>query len=192
MGTRGAFGFYKDGKGKITYNHFDSYPEWLGVKILGTLKKFSIKQIKEAFDNIILVNEHEKPNKKQIKECREFSNLNVNRRSYEDWYCLLRKAQGDIGVYLNGNCRYMIDSEDFLKDSLFCEYGYVANLDKKVLEIWIGFQKGIQKNRYKVSKVDEQGYGNCALVKEYPLNKLPSEKKFLEDLKNAQLYQAGE
>lgn len=30
MGTRGALGFIKAGEHKVTYNHYDSYPEGLG------------------------------------------------------------------------------------------------------------------------------------------------------------------
>lgn len=33
MGTRGMYGFYRNGVTKATYNHFDSYPEWLGKKL---------------------------------------------------------------------------------------------------------------------------------------------------------------
>ena len=36
---------------------------------------------------------------------------------------------------------YMIDSSDFIKDSLFCEYAYIVNLDSGMLEFWKGFQK---------------------------------------------------
>ena len=34
MGTRGVIGFRIDDKDKVMYNHMDSYPEYLGVKIL--------------------------------------------------------------------------------------------------------------------------------------------------------------
>jgi len=33
MGTRGAYGFRKNGIDKVTYNHFDSYPEQLGESL---------------------------------------------------------------------------------------------------------------------------------------------------------------
>lgn len=50
MGTRGAYGFYKDGQNKLTYNHFDSYPEGLGNTVVdfcrATMRKGEIKCIK--------------------------------------------------------------------------------------------------------------------------------------------------
>ena len=34
MGTRGLYGFRKNGIDKLTYNHLDSYPDWLGKKVV--------------------------------------------------------------------------------------------------------------------------------------------------------------
>ena len=34
MATRGLYGLRKNGQDKLTYNHFDSYPDCLGRKIL--------------------------------------------------------------------------------------------------------------------------------------------------------------
>ena len=42
----------------------------------------------------------------------------------------------------------MINSNDFIKNSLFCEYGYIINLDNKSLEFWIGISK---KNHKKIT-----------------------------------------
>ncbi len=43
MGTRGAYGFYykteKETIEKVTYNHYDSYPECLGYNILQFIKE---------------------------------------------------------------------------------------------------------------------------------------------------------
>ena len=42
MGTRGVTGFVADGKWYVTYNHFDSYPEYLGMQVLNFAKKLPI------------------------------------------------------------------------------------------------------------------------------------------------------
>ncbi len=84
------------------------------------------------------------------------------------WYKLLREAQGKMDVYLTGELRYMIDGIEFIKDSLFCEWAYIINLDNNTLEVWKGFQQSPQKdNRYGTSL--EDGYYPCALIKTYPL-----------------------
>jgi hypothetical protein len=75
---------------------------------------------------------------------------------------LLREAQGDLTAFKKG-LRYMIDYANFLKNSLFCEWGYVINLDTNQLEVYRGFQKKPNDNRYVVSKPDD-GYYNCALA----------------------------
>lgn len=38
MSTRGFISFVIDGQEKTTYNHSDSYPDWLGVRVLAALK----------------------------------------------------------------------------------------------------------------------------------------------------------
>ena len=38
-------------------------------------------------------------------------------------------------MYLNG-LKYMLNGNNFLKDELFCEYGYVINLDENTLDIY--------------------------------------------------------
>jgi hypothetical protein len=74
----------------------------------------------------------------------------------QGWYDLLRSDQGDLEAY--AEIGLMIDSASFIKDSLFCEWAYIINLDRGVLEVYRGFQtKKPKKNRYALSKeeIDE-------------------------------------
>ena len=71
------------------------------------------------------------------------------------------------------------DSNDFLIDSLFCEYAYIINLDKNVLEFYRGFNKDKNaKGRYAslISKwnasdpnMNGEDYYGVKLVQEIPL-----------------------
>lgn len=168
MGTRGCYGFRKNGMDKLTYNHFDSYPDWLGRKMIEFCKTTSIKEMNEIFDRLVLVNRHNKPTQEQIKECIDFYDGSVSNQTVEDWYCLLREAQGEPSAYKNG-LKYMIENNDFIKDSLFCEYAYIVNLDDNCLEFYVGFQKTPDEiNRYGTEKVD--GYYPCRMVACYPLD----------------------
>ena len=191
MGTRGAIGFFKDGQGKITYNHYDSYPEVLGLSILKEIKGFSVEQMKKAFNNLKLVkNSEAKPTPKEIKNFEKWSNASVGSQGMGNkeictYYQLLRNVQGTLKPYITGEVNLIIDSEDFLIDSLFCEWAYIVNLDKEVLEVWEGFQKTPQENRYKITEKFNSGtesYFNCKIIREYPLKKLPTKNKFLKDL----------
>lgn len=179
MGTRGCYGFRKNGVDKLTYNHWDSYPDCLGESVVEFCKSTSIAEMNEIFDRIIMVEEGSKPTKKQIVECIEFYDSGVSTGSVEDWYCLLRETQGNLNVYKNG-LGYMIDSGEFIKDSLFCEYAYIINLDTNCLEFWVGFQdKPCEGNRYGTETSDNMGkYYPCKMVSYYALDT----SKIIEDI----------
>lgn len=172
MGTRGIYGLRKNGKDKLTYNHYDSYPEGLGKDILTFIAENKSK-LNEVYDNIILVNEDTTPTQEQIEACKEYTNLSVSEKSTDDWYCLLRNTQGYLTPYLNGKL-YMINNEDFIKNSLFCEYGYIINLDENVLEFWVGFQTTpTQDNRYGTETIEKDyGYYPCKNVLNIPLEEI--------------------
>jgi len=186
MGTRGAYGFRIMGEDKLAYNHFDSYPSGLGKSVINEIRGASNEQILYAAHNIIMVNEDVKPTKEQIEECERFSNFNVGGGEV-GWYQVLRDAQGDIGIYflnfqnadkVNVNVdtptgkedntmslRYMIDSKEFVKDSLFCEYAYILNCDTMHLEVYKGFNKNPNaKGRYAGFKDGE--YNGIVLIDE--------------------------
>lgn len=140
MGTRGAFGFRVNKQDKVTYNHFDSYPSGLGQDVLEYVAARTPQKLKAIASAIVMVNSDSKPNEEQIAECAPWTNLDVSNQTVEDWYCLLRNSQGNLEAYENG-LKYMIDSQSFLLDSLFCEYAYIINLDENVLEFYSGFNQ---------------------------------------------------
>jgi hypothetical protein len=135
MGTRGGYGFSKDRQLKVTYNHYDSYPDVLGESIVGFIKNTSYEDMLKAYDNIELINEWEIPNEEQIQHCKDAGtvDLGVSFGREDDWYCLLRKAQGDLSFYTLKGLKYMTNSEKFLENDTFCEYYYIISLDDKTL-----------------------------------------------------------
>ena len=168
MGTRGCYGFRKNGIDKLTYNHYDSYPDYLGKIMVNFCKETSLDEMNEIFDRLILVDEGGKPTPEQIEECKKYYDGSVSRQTPEDWYCLLRNAQGEPKEYKNG-LRYMTDANGFIKSSLWCEYAYIINLDTKKLEFWAGYQNTPDPdNRYGTEKNDS-GYYPCKMVAEYSL-----------------------
>lgn len=185
MGTRGACGFHKNGKDKVTYNHYDSYPDYLGSNIIDFICSTTDEQLHDIYDKIILVEEDSKPTKEQIEECKKWYDDNVNNGSEENWYCLLRNAQGNLEAY-NDDLKYMIEYSGFLKNGLFCEYGYVINLDTMKLEYYVGGGKTNYRNRYHLTKEEVEihkkesfGYMNCKLVKTFDLDTV---RKFPDDV----------
>jgi len=171
MSTRGAVGFYKKGVDKITYNHFDSYPSGLGNVMKQFFSETSPAQIEDIFAKIVLVDNYTPVSKQDRIKYAQFSNKEVS--SGEDWYSLLRETQGNFEAYRDTDLPFMIDNKNFMEDSLFCEWAYIYNLDKDVLEIYRGFQRSSQDNRYKIEKPSNEGYWHVALIKEVPYENIP-------------------
>lgn len=139
MSTRGVVGFVADGVWKVTYNHGDSYPEWLGMRVLEFCKSITDwDKVKENVRKVVLVDSRSVASEELQKRYTKFCNLGVSLQKADEWYCLLREAQGEKGLYAiaNGELEHMIDSHEFMADSLFCEWGYVVDLDKMVLRVY--------------------------------------------------------
>jgi hypothetical protein len=74
---------------------------------------------------------------------------------------LSRDCGSDILTHIiKDEVKFLSDSSDFLNDTVSCEWGYCIDFDRNVLQIFMGGP-------------------NLAI--EYQLNKLPSQKKFLND-----------
>ena len=146
MGTRGCYGFRKNGVDKLNYNQYDSYPDGLGLTMAQFCAGMTIPELNQLCDAIVMKHDEDKPTEEEIRVCAKYGliDLSVSRRDLNDWYCLLRNAQGDPSVQWNmfkgGDTPFMYDAREFIKDSLFCEYAYIINLDENVLEYWEGFQ----------------------------------------------------
>ena len=64
------------------------------------------------------------------------------------------------------------DATEFIKDSIFCEWAYVANIDSGKLEIYEGFQKQKSENRYQPPEPIRAGYWGPKLIAEIPFESL--------------------
>lgn len=183
MGTRGAWGVRKGGTDYIWYNHFDSYAEGLGEDIVTYLNNTKLDELKAACESITMLNTNEKPTPEQIARCIKVGtiDLRVGSQSENDWYCLLRKAQGDVGKTLE--LGYCPDDKDFLADSLFCEYAYIINLDDGIFEIYRGFNKDPGAAGRYACKVDkpQAEYTGVKLVGSLPLAS-PIPDTWIEDV----------
>lgn len=179
MGTRGLYGIRKDGVDKLTYNHYDSYPSGLGNEIVGFIQNTSDEGLNKFFDLIRLVDGESKPKYEDIDACIKtgIANLDMSDRSVGDWYCLTRELQGNFKKYRElintTQTIYMLDEHEFIKDSLFCEYAYIINLDDKTLEYYVGFQKQPDKtNRYGVKP--NRDYYPCKMLKAFSFEDIRS------------------
>ena len=169
MGTRGIAGFRVDEQDKIHYIQFDSYPGGVGLDVFKIVHSTSDKELVAMARRVTMISGKRKPSQKQIEHCLSFTglaDLGVSEQSVNDWYCLLRRAQGRLEWYKknetveqeiyaksgsnrvivkhntgNEPLKYMLDGGDFPASSLFCEWGWIINVDAKILECYKGFNE---------------------------------------------------
>lgn len=175
MGTRGLYGFVVSGEVKAVYNHYDSYPSELGKNLVREILDLGI-DTEEGYQKIntqaiALVDvSNRKPNADDVERWKDYTDLSVSEQSKEDWYCLMHNAQGRVTPMLTiGQCE---DYEDFAKSSLFCEWGYLINLDDKVFEVYQGYQKEPHTEGRFASKRSRDGYYPIKLIKKIPFDEL--------------------
>ena len=187
MSTRGLYGLRKNGIDKLAYNHSDSYPSYLGAHIIDFLTNVSIEQLNFLYDHIILVNEDSTPTQNEIDFCMSNNTGYLdNTRQNDLWYGLLHNLQGDLIMIMEiaqkNNKVYLIDNQEFIRDSLFCEWAYIINLDTNKLEIYEGFQKTPDDNNRYGNTPNQDGYYPCQLLLEIPLNKISACVNMITDL----------
>lgn len=73
---------------------------------------------------------------------------------------------------------------DFLFDSLFCEYAYIINLDEGVLEFYIGFNKNPEADGRYAHKIGERGYCGVRLAKTMKLEDIINNKYRADEEEN--------
>lgn len=184
MGTRGFLGFVINDTEKITYNHWDSYPSCLGAAVLNFARSTDRDALPERVRALTLVNDQARPTPDQIEKLSRWADPSVgsqgiNNTEVQTWYQLLRDAQGDPEAYLAAG--FMPDNREFALDSLFCEWGYLVDLDAGTLEVYRGFQQEPPKRGRWAGRAGERdsSYAAVERVAVYPLNDLPKEADFM-------------
>jgi hypothetical protein len=142
MGTRGLVGYQLDGKLCALYNHFDSYPDGLGTKVVSCINSF-LRPMEDSYETLIL---------KAAQSLDWTSDLDqiVPPIKAEELPALLSgRVLGLVCSNKNVRDYYtnptpLFNEADFLKDPLFCEWAYILDLDKKEFLIrgngaWLSF-----------------------------------------------------
>lgn len=184
MGTRGIMGVRIDGQDKLTYNHYDSYPDGLGEAMVKDIRSLiKTKKMETQARGITFIDPEIKPTPNQIAKLNPYTDLGVSNQSTSDWYCLTRKLQGNLKDTLAAGL--MDDAKDFMNNSLFCEWAYIVNFDDGLFEVYRGFQTDLkdQKGRYAVkhkppfepSYKGQEQYFPVALIATFPLKDIPKD-----------------
>jgi len=183
MSTRGAYGFRIDGEDKITYNHDNSSPAGLGLRIVQWTATHSLADLRTLARSLRLVSEETglRPSLARTAYLPKTANLPSD-PPHSEWYTLLRDFQGHPEAWDDG-LRYCIDDAAFLEDSLSCEWAYVIDCDAATFEVYRGWNQDptAQATRYAIA-TSENGYYACRLIATFALQALPNAETFLQTL----------
>jgi len=180
MGTRSVVGFRINNQDKLSYNQYDGYFEGVGADVVLSIRKQitkeSLEEIKRKAQDLILVDKDSTPTDEQQRTFMEAGlyDGSVSNQSPNDWYCLLRHAQGKPFMLLDAGI--MLKANDFVFDSLSCEYAYIINLDTMKFEVYVGgINSKHNKERYGKEREnpDVDGYYPVALIGEFDLMDIP-------------------
>lgn len=180
MGTRNLTCVYVDGQYKVAqYGQWDGYPSGQGIDLLNILHNLDLTKLKEA-----------------VRNCRFLTKDEINELADDDeWLKKYPQLSRDNGakivklVYENNGLTVQ-NQINFAADSLFCEWAYVVDLDKNLLEVYKGFNKTPNLTTddrffFLLSEYDGKGYYPIKIVATFDLNHLPDDKQFIDHFKTA-------
>jgi len=187
MGTRHFIGVIKDKEFKIAqYGQWNGYYTGQGLTVENfILGKGNVKKLKESLNKVRFLDE-EGIDKEFIDEYNRLAPKYVGdpeTRTPEmvKWHD--RYVSRDIGANILSSVTHfsdeemlLVDRRDFPYDSLFCEYAYVLDLDRDILEIYKGFNKSPvdDQERFYKEFPDENGYFPIKIVMEIAFEDIKS------------------
>lgn len=196
MQTRGLAGFYHLDDLQMIYQNNNAEPEKLGVTLLEETKAYTMPRLmkghlEDISERLERVSENTLVNERRdlVQHIRRRLPNEMQNPDATDIYELFQPFQGTLQPYLEKTLTSFPDATDFIRDSKFCQWAYVLNLENTSFDILRGNQiEEPQSLPYNLGEVSaEHCYGNelyypCQLVKSYPLGNLPGKDTFLADL----------
>lgn len=168
MGTRHLIAVQLDGQYRIAqYGQWDGYPAGQGQDIVKFLESMDRPKFEAKLRASHLM----------TREELEALSATLPSDWPERYPHFSRDAGSDILSYvMNGEDGIKLkNSIDFAGDGLFCEFGYVIDLDKNTFELFKGFQKGHidPSERFANAPRDNPEYAPIKLAGSWSLTELP-------------------
>ncbi len=188
MSTRAAYGFRHKNQDYISYNHSDGYPNGLGYDVLEALTSFTltkdIEYLRSCIDKVHLIyrdENHAFSREEFLSIVERLDNLGIYNNLKSECSAITEISSISVFNHIMGKIDtlidrenaipYMLDSGNFMNDSLFCEWAYVINLDEQVIEFYRGFNQNPEaKGRYAANTNDygSKEYNGVALIGTVP------------------------
>lgn len=181
MGTRNLTAVQLDGEYKVAqYGQWDGYPSGQGATVLEFLKGIKGKRKRKEFETKLRASSFA-----TSEELDEVDAIIAAEQIYDSWPQRWPAYTRDTGakilqLIMNSPPGIKLkNSIEFAADSLFCEFAYVIDLDKNVLEVYKGWnKKPLPKNARFVDAKEEgspQGYYPIRKKASWPLDALPTQ-----------------
>jgi len=179
MGTRHLVMVILDGEFKVAqYGQWDGYPKGAGVEVVNFIlnvmdKKKFIAALREC---TWVTRERLSQLYDDFGSKNGYIDLNDSKRMGEAFPAFSRDTSSDIlKLIQDGGIRELDGDHKFAADSHFCEWAYVLDMDKDILEVYEGFNKKPLKETerfasYKTEKDSE--YQPIKLLKAIPFSEL--------------------
>jgi FAD/FMN-containing dehydrogenase len=193
MGTRHLICVVKDGEFKVAqYGQWDGYFSGQGQDILNFLRddSFNLAHFKEQLDKCYYIDQD------TYVRLLEEGGVVISEDGFVPYDDMKRFSATHLGAFFSrdtgADILKLINDENtltqiplkngvtFAADSLFCEYAYVIDVDKEVLEVYTGFNNDkehfterFEFLRGNLKERDE--YGLVKLYETYDLNALPEQ-----------------
>lgn len=192
MGTRNLTLVQLNNEIKVAqYGQWDGYPEGNGRVVYDFIQYCNLEKFKEK-----LLNNTRMISKDEVSKCwiecgadpdSKWVELPVVNAFNEKYPSLGRDCGADIlKLILTSDNEVLLQNDlDFAKDSLFCEWAYLLNLDTNELEVYSGFVKEpLDKDErfYFDGYCDKNGYYPIKMIKKYKFDELPVFDVFVKDL----------
>lgn len=188
MGTRNLTAVAIDNGYKVAqYCQWDGYPTGEGHTILEFFKTVDLDTFKRQVREKAFYGTSDEIDAAYAKFISNNGWMNTEQAEAfkKSEYGYLSRDTGAkvLEVIYNASDSVMLcDSIDFAKDSLFCEYAYVIDLNRDVLEIYAGFNTEPLEpsSRFYTDEPKDGEYYPVRLFKEYSLHDLPDDFHDLE------------
>jgi hypothetical protein len=182
MSTRGFLGFVADERETITYVHHDAYPGGLGIDVLTWARTVTDwDAVRQQAAALVHIDGDVMPTREQREALAQYAKPGVGGSENdpgEEWHRLLHDTFGDPAATLAAG--HAPHDPDWPGDSLYCEWGYLVDLDAKTFEVYDGFQQGPSKGRFADRATNPRsGYQPVKLHRSWPLDALPDDDAFL-------------
>jgi hypothetical protein len=151
------------------YGQWDGYPSGQGSTVLEFLNTANIPEFIEKLDNVKFFD---------IKSMTEEEIAVINEDKEKKYDHLSRDHGAKILELVDQGACELVDQHAFSENSS-CEWAYLINFDKKVLEVYGGYGTDVLEGGF-LSTIDN--LEPIDLVKIYSLDSLPSLEQFIKDL----------